>query len=88
MGAPVSAEPAVYASGFNHERERQNYYRLVSLVDRPASVDARATPAEPQFFSENIASLSVILAPVRSATMVIRREGGLERQTVRYELAH
>ena len=85
ISEPVSAEPAVYAAAFGHDRERQNFYRLTSLVDRPSKANGEASGRQPQFFSENIAGLSRVFAGVKSQTVVVRRKGGLEMQTVRYE---
>ena len=85
MNQPVSTEPAVYAAAFNHERERQNFYRLTSIVDTPSKTNGEAYDRAPQFFSQNVASLSRVFAGVKSQSVVVRRNGGLETQTVRYE---
>jgi hypothetical protein len=83
MSQPVTAEPAIYYAGFDHSRERQNFYRLSSLVDRPSRTNSGG--GEPQFFSQNAASLSQTLAAVKSETMISRRKDNVETQTVRYE---
>jgi hypothetical protein len=91
MSQPASAEPAVYVAAFNHERERQNFKRLFTLIDRPSRANSDPNgggePAEPQFFSGNIAGLSNVLAAVKSQSVVVHRSGELETQTVRYEWA-
>ena len=85
LSQPVTAEAAIYRAGFDHGRERQNYYQLVSLIDRPSR--GNAENREPQFFSQNIASLSKTLAGIQSQSIVARRVGGVETQTVLYEWA-
>jgi hypothetical protein len=85
---PVSAESAIYYAGFDHARERQNFYRLTSVIDQPSRTGAANNEfREPQFFSQNITSLSQTLAAVKSQSIVAKRKGGVESQTVRYEWA-
>ncbi len=84
---PAPQEPAIYVAGFNHASERQNFYRMTALVDRPAANGEGIPGSEPQFFSHNVASLSRVFADVKSQTVVWRRHGNLETQTVRYEWA-
>ncbi len=84
ISEPASAEPAVYAAGFDHARERQNFYRLTSLVDKPSRTNESAG-ATPQFFSQQIASFSKAFGDVKSLSIVTRRNGSVEKQTVRYE---
>jgi len=83
---PVSDESAIYRAGFDHTRERQNFYRLTSLIDRPSRTGAGES-REPQFFSQNVASLSQALAAVKSQSIIAKRKGGIELQTVLYEWA-
>jgi hypothetical protein len=87
MNQRVSAEPALYYSGFDHSRERQNFYALTSLVDRPSRTNSTFGDREPEFFSQNVASLSKALAGVSSESVVARRENGVEKQTVLYKWA-
>jgi hypothetical protein len=88
ISQPISAESAVYYAGFDHSRERQNFYQLVSLVDRPSrSNTVGSEHREPQFFSQNVASLSETLAGVKSQSIIARRKGAVETQMVRYEWA-
>jgi hypothetical protein len=85
---PVSAESAIYYAGFDHARERQNFYRLTSVIDQPSRTGAANNESrEPQFFSQNVTSLSQTLAAVKSQSIVAKRKGGVESQTVLYEWA-
>jgi hypothetical protein len=83
-------KPALFAAGLDHTRERDNFIRLTSLLDR--SGDERGAPLGaghiPEFFSENIASLSSTLAGVTSEKIVIRDSGDKVLQTVTYEWSH
>src|SRR4029077_14166196 len=63
------AQPPVYAAGFSHARERENFYKLSSLLDQ----GARATDAEPQFFSQNMASFSRSFAKLESEEVITRQ---------------
>jgi hypothetical protein len=85
----VVSKPAVFAAGFDHGRERGSFIRLTGLIDR-TGVEV-GTPAGaghiPEFFSENIASLSSMLAGVSSEKIVVRDAGDKVMQTVTYEWA-
>ena len=85
-----ASKPAVFAAGFDHGRERGSYARLTGLIDRPGvEVGAPAGAGHiPEFFSENIASLSFMLAGVSSEKIVVRDAGDKLMQTVTYEWAH
>ena len=88
ISQPSSAEPAIYYAGFDHRRERQNFLRLTTLIDQPSRSNAAGNETrEPQFFSQNLASLSQTLAAVKSESIVAKRTGGVETQTVRYDWA-
>jgi hypothetical protein len=83
----VAVKPAVFAAGFDHGRERENFERFTSLLDR-AGNDAGGSPGAghtPEFFSENIQSLSITLAGVASEKIVTRDAGDKVLQTVTYE---
>src|SRR5205085_4501976 len=64
MLANLNSKPEVAAAGlvagFNHQHERDNFARFSGVVDRPNKFQGNYPGAErqPQFFSENIASLS------------------------------
>ena len=78
--------PAVFIAGFNHSRERANFARFSGVVDRPNLVQSNVPGMErqPQFFSENMASLSSTLAGVSSENIKVRVDGGKVLQTVTY----
>jgi hypothetical protein len=80
-------KPADLLAGFNHQRERANFARFTSLIDRPgaAGSDAQNAEHQPQFFSENMTGLSRTLAGVSAERIEVRSEGGKVRQTVTYE---
>jgi hypothetical protein len=83
----VEMKPASFMAGFNHCGERNNFYRLATLVDRP-DLGPSGIPSgdkQPQFFSENIASLSTTLAGISSEKIVVRDRGDKVLQTVTYE---
>ncbi len=85
MREPLKAEPAVYTAAFDHARERQNFYRFAALVDRPSRAQAQADEQQPEFFSQNIASLSHVFARVKSERITVRRNGAKDMQTIVYE---
>ncbi len=80
-----AGEEADYVAGFNHARERQNFYRMTSVVDRASGTEWSS--GEPQFLSQNVTSLSQAFGDVASETITIRREGAQEFHTVRYQWA-
>jgi len=84
------AKPAAFLAGLNHARERANFARFSNLVDRPNQSQFNATgdsERRPQFFSQNIASLSSTLAGVTAERIAVRAEGDKLLQTVTYEWA-
>ena len=89
MTQKSASKPAVFAAGFDHGRERGSFARLTGLIDRPGvEVGAPAAGHIPEFFSENIASLSFMLAGVSSEKIVVRDAGDKVMQTVTYEWTH
>jgi hypothetical protein len=80
-------KPVEFLAGFNHQGERADFARFTGLVDRPSAVvpAAQTTERQPQFFSENMASLSRTLAGVSAERIEVRSEGGKVRETVTYE---
>jgi len=82
-------KPADLLAGFNHQQERADFARFSTVVDRPNAtvVNAENRRGEPQFFSNNMASLSATLAAVSGEKIEVRSEGNNERQTVIYEWA-
>ncbi len=82
-------KPVVFVAAFDHQRERDNFARLVTVVDRP-DMNPSGIPGserQPQFLSENIASLSKTLAAVSSEKIVVRDAGDKVLQTVTYQWA-
>jgi hypothetical protein len=85
----VALKPALFAAGFDHSRERENFGRLTGSLDRSGD-NAGGSPGRghtPEFFSENIGSLSSTLAGVASEKIVVRDAGDKVMQTVSYEWA-
>ncbi len=82
-----TAKPATLVAGFHHARERENFARLTRLLDRPGANPGGAGTSEPypQFFSDNLASFSAVLAGVSSQTIVVRDASDKVLQTVTYE---
>ena len=86
-------KPVVFVAGLNHERERANFARFADVVDRPnlrqsnfpGNPPGMNMEREPQFFSENMASLSSTLAGVSTERITVRTEGDKMLQTVTYE---
>lgn len=79
-------KPLALYAGFNHQREAENFVRLTTLVDRPG-IGGSTGEHQPQFFSDNMASLSRTLADVSSERLETYDEGSKVRQTVTYEWA-
>jgi hypothetical protein len=74
------AQPASYSAGFSHSRERQNFYKFSSLVDQRSITK----DAEPQFFSQNMASFSRAFAKLDLEEMITRQTKDRIQQTVTY----
>lgn len=85
MGEKSQMEPATYIAGFRHGAERETFYRLTSVLDRGGESQYGRSDSEPQFFSQNIGSLSRTLSGVKSESVISRRAGGVDLQTVKYE---
>ncbi len=76
------ARPATLIASFDHARERGSFKQFSSVIDRNAPVpNARG----PQFFSENMASLSHMFTNVSREKILERRDGNKVLQTVTYE---
>jgi hypothetical protein len=76
---PLS-QPASYSAGFSHSHERLNFYRFSSLVDQRSIT----RDAEPQFFSQNMASFSRSFAKLDSEEIITRQTKDRIQQTVTY----
>jgi hypothetical protein len=79
--------PAVFVAGFNHEREQASFERFSGVLDRPnmAQGNIRGMERQPQFFSENMASLSATLSAISAEKIIVHVEGDKVLQTVTYE---
>ena len=85
----VETPGLVYAARFNHARESANFTRMMRLIDYPNSPSPPVgAPGdhEPQFFSENISSLSHTLSRVESASIAVDDHGPAVSVTVVYRL--
>ncbi len=80
-------KPALFVAEFNHQRERENFARLTTVVDRPdlSPTGVGSTQRQPQFLSENMASLSAALTAVSSERIVVHDTGDKVLQTVTYQ---
>jgi hypothetical protein len=75
-----------FVAQFNHNREKDNFSRLITMVDRPELDSGRSgSERQPQFLSENILSLSSTLAEVSSEKITVRDAGDKVLQTVTYQ---
>jgi hypothetical protein len=82
------AEQVTFVAGFRHDLERGNFLKMTSLFDRAnRSNDTGPDNHVPEFFSENVGSLSRTLSGVKAETITMRRSGMMDLQTVRYEWA-
>ena len=79
----VNPQRAISLAGFNHQRQRENFVRLTGLLDKTAG--GSGAGSTPNFFSDNIGSLSSVLASLSSETIVIRDAGDKVKQTVTYQ---
>jgi|SRR5579859_242699 len=90
QSAPVqSPGPAIYAAGFRHDREQENFAHLAHVLDHSSAAwgtgsSRRAPEGEPGFFSGNISSLSRALSGVASESVLVRQSGDKVIQTVVY----
>jgi hypothetical protein len=77
---------AALVAGFNHEGERSTFARFSALVDRPSLTQSNGNnnDRQPQFFAENMASLSRTLSGVSAERIMVRVEGDKVLQTVTY----
>jgi hypothetical protein len=81
-----AAKAVLFAAGFNHTREQQNFLRLAGLLDqRNAGAANPSAPGQsPQFFSGNVGNLSSVLSGVSSEKITVRAAGDKVFQTVTY----
>ena len=87
MAAPAAGPAAGYAAAFRHARESGNYRRFMGQLDSLQIRRYGSSPNQsPQFFSENVGSLSTTLARVREVSLRTEDRGDTVIQTVTYEL--
>jgi len=72
---------ANFDATFRHRREQENFVVLTKMLDRETGQTGGGVP---EFFSENIASLSSALKNVASEKITIRDSGDRQTQTVVY----
>lgn len=82
MNQKPADSPTLFAAGFRHEQERENFAALAKFLDLAAKTSAPG--AAPEFFSENIASLSFVLKDVSSEKIIVRDAADRQTQTVSY----
>ena len=76
------ATAAVLAASFDHQRERENFAALTKILDLGSGSPQNG--GGPEFFSENLGSLSFALKNIASEQIVIRDAGDRQTQTVTY----
>jgi hypothetical protein len=81
---PAALAP-VFAAAFDHQRERENFVTLTKMLDLGSGSPTNG--GSPEFFSENIASLSFTLKNISSEKIAIRDAGDRQTQTVIYAWA-
>lgn len=75
----------VFAAGFDHQAERENFAALTKALNARGASGVNGAP--PDFFSENITSLSFALRAVSSEKVVVRDLGERQNQSVIYTWA-
>jgi hypothetical protein len=80
-----SASAAVFAAVFDHQQERENFVTFTKMLDLGSG--APQNGGSPEFFSENMASLSFTLKGVSSEKIVIHDAADRQTQTVVYTWA-
>jgi len=84
LDAPAAGQPFTYAATFHHSAERGRFLAMTRLIDYS---DAQSEEHEPNFFADNIASLSGVLSGVESSSMTALDLGSTVSETVTYRLA-
>ena len=82
MNQKTVASSSAFAAGFQHQQERENFAALTRFLDLGTKTSAAG--ATPEFFSENIASLSFTLRDVASENIVVHDSVDRQTQTVTY----
>jgi len=81
LNQKTSASPAAFAAGFHHKNELQNFAAMMKLL----APKSQSSDAWPDFFSQNVASLSFALKNVSSEKIVVHDAADRQTQTVAYE---
>jgi hypothetical protein len=81
----LQTQGATYVAGFNHARERKNFYELTAAIDHSAQSASPYQSNQPRLFSQNISSLSRTLARLESEKVVVREVKNKVFQTVIYQ---
>jgi hypothetical protein len=81
---PVPQLAASYAATFRLGQELAPYTKMMRLIDHSHSPEGNSQ--EPQFFSQNVASLGRTMARVESASITVHDNGMTIPQTVLYKL--
>jgi len=85
MNKKTAATAAILTAAFDHERERENFVTLTRILDLGSGSPQNG--GGPEFFSENLASLSFTLRNISSEKIVVRDAGDRQTQTVTYAWA-
>jgi len=85
LNKKTDAPPSMFSSGFRHQREQAHFVALTKMLD--LQPDQASNGRGPEFFSEDIASLSFALKSVASETITIRDSPDRQTQTVVYAWA-
>lgn len=83
---PVS-QGAFYAAVYQHARELTPYTNLTRMIEhspQPQMTEAQSE-REPEYFSENIASLGRVLQRIQTASVYVRDSGAQRSEQVVYK---
>ena len=80
-------KPVTWVAHFDHRHEGPNLSRMAAIVDRnrPSQVGFGESDRPPQFFSENLGSLSQAFGRIAWENVVVRTEGNKVFETVTYQ---
>jgi hypothetical protein len=81
---PVPELAASYAASFRLGQELAPYTKMMRLIDHSHAPEGNSQ--EPQFFSQNVASLGRTMGRVESASITVHDNGTTVPQTVIYKL--
>lgn len=84
LSAPPAGQPFTYAAEFRHAAERGRFLKMMRLIDY---TEPQEGEHEPEFFSENIGSLSGVLGSVELSSVRALDVGSTVSETVTYRLA-